>query len=337
MKRRSSNCWSVGLAAILLAVAPSFAYAKVVLVAGCSQIKGALPCEIEDHFAALVKEKSNGELLVDMHYASLGVEQQLAQSVMNGSVDIGQISNGNAARFTSALLLWDLPFLFDKYEQALDSLKTPIGQRAVAQFNKDLGVKLLIPLSAGGGRDLQTRTKLLRSPADIRGLKMRAVSSPVELATFRAWGANPTPIDYSQTAAAVRQGVVEGMEAPMQSVLAEKLYDNGLKFNTRLDFQNLFNLFFINQAKLSSLSPADQKTLIDAAEETTSWQRGFAAKEMAHAQKSLEKLGVRVYTPTADEMKQWRAVREEVWQEVAGQSGGKIDLKQAKELSESFK
>ncbi|MBI2323085.1 MAG: TRAP transporter substrate-binding protein [Chloroflexi bacterium] len=301
---------------------------------GCSQPKGDVLCAAQDKFAELVNQKSKGEVFVRQLYQGLGVEHQLTQAVMSGSVDIGMISNGNSGRFTNAFFNYDLPFLFKTYDNMLRSLDISIGQKAIEQYEKDLGVKLLFAISYGSGRDVQTRNKPLKVPADIKGLKIRVVSTPVDLAIFKAWGANPTPVDWAQTYTALQQGVVEGEQIPMVSIIAPKHYEV-VKHSIRLDYQALFQTFYINQKRFESLSPAHQKALLEAAEEAKAWNRRDAMERTQGLVKQLTDLGMTVYQPTPAEYTQWAAVRYKVWQEVAEQQKGKVDLAIAKQLYES--
>jgi tripartite ATP-independent transporter DctP family solute receptor len=283
-------------------------------------------------FAELVKEKTKGEVVIHVFYQSLGVQQQLTQSVMNGAVDMGDISNGNSGRFTTAFFNYDLPFLFKSYDNMLASLDTPIGQKAIAQFEKDLGVKVMFPLSWGVGRDIQTTKKHLKTPADIKGLKIRVVSTPIDLATFRAWGANPTPVDWAQTYTALQQGTVEGEQVPY-TVLGPNKHYEVVKYNLRLEYQMGFEPFFINAKRWEALSPEHQKAMLEAAKEAKEWHYKDAA---ALAQKIANDLanqhGVTFYKPTLEEYAQWASIREKVWEEVAEQQKGKVDLAVAKQI-----
>ena len=159
-----------------------------------------------DKFAEAVAEQSNGEVLVRVFYQSLGIEHELVQGAQSGSVDIGMITNGNANRYTDAYLELDLPFLFKRYDDLLDHMNSPLGREAIAEFEKDTGLKHLYIIGFGSGRDIQTTKKKLKTPDDIKGLKIRTISTPVELTTFKAWGANPTPVPWGQTYTALQQG-----------------------------------------------------------------------------------------------------------------------------------
>jgi TRAP-type transport system periplasmic protein len=322
-------------ASLLPATAAAQGKPVVELRAGSSVSKGGVNADGLDKFAELVQQKSKGEIVVRVFYQSLGVEQQLTQAVMTGSVDIGMISNGNAGRFTDAFFVYDLPFMFKSYANMLKTLDSPLGKTLEARAEKDLGVKYLYHMSFGVGRDIQTTKKPLRVPADIKGLKIRVVSTPIDLATFKAWGANPTPVDWGQTFPALQQGVVEGEQIPV-SLIADIRHHEVVKYSIRLDYQAIFESLFINARKLASLSPAHQRILLDAAQEAKVWQHKDAADRAQRQIKELTaKHGVEVYTPTPAEYAQWASIRETVWTQIAADLKGKIDLGLARKLYES--
>ena len=289
-------------------------------------------------FCQLASKLSNGELNVQPFYQSLGVEQQLAQAVRSGSVDIGYISSSNVARFTDAFLQFDLPFLFKNDRAYVDMLENhPAGKKAIAQLEKDLGVKVLLTTTHAydaeiNGTDLQTRDKLVTVPAGMRGLKLRTTSTPVELFILRAYGANPTPVDWGQLYSALQQGVVVGNAGTyLVPSVSIKLYEVA-KYYTAIGFRNNVNPFFMNQKKFDSLTPFQQKALLEAADQTKSLA-GQYARELVKADIDVMKnAAVQIYYPTRDEMAQWLAIRATVWQQVADQFKGKIDLGLAEEI-----
>jgi tripartite ATP-independent transporter DctP family solute receptor len=273
----------------------------------------------------LVASKTNGEVAIRVFPQSLGVEHQLVQGAQTGGVDIGMISNGNASRFTSAYLVLDLPFLFKRYEDLLDFMGTPTGHAMIGQFEKDTGLKSLYLVSFGSGRDIQTRNKALRTPSDIKGLKIRTISTPVELATFKAWGANPTPLDWDQTYGALQQGVIDGMQSNIGPVWAGKFYEV-VKHDLRINYTASFVDVFMSASKFASLAPQYQKAILDSAVETQAWIRKYAADQLQSYLDDLKAKGVEVYTPTPAEYQEWIAVRDSVWKEAAKSYAGKIDL-----------
>jgi tripartite ATP-independent transporter DctP family solute receptor len=289
-----------------------------------------------DKFAEMAAAKSGGRVTGRVFYQSLGAEHQLLQGAQAGSLDVGMISNGNAGRYTGAYYVLDLPFLFKRYEDMLDFLVSPAGRELNAQFEKDTGLKHLYVISFGSGRDIQTRTKRLRTPEDIKGLKIRTISTPVEFAIYRAWGANPTPVDWGQTYTALQQGVVDGMQSNIGPVWSGK-FEEVVKHNIRLNYTSSFVQVFMNAKKFASLPEASRKAVLDAAQEAETWTRKYSADQVEGYLADLKKRGMEIYYPTAAEYAQWTTIREKVWREVAEQQKGKIDMALANRIFSSQK
>lgn len=117
----------IALICALVIVVPASATAAgpmMSLRAGASDPEGSsAPAKALGTFCELATKLSNGQLNVQPFYQSLGVEQQLAQAVKAGSVDIGYISTASVARFTDAFLQFDLPFLFKNDRAYVDLLR----------------------------------------------------------------------------------------------------------------------------------------------------------------------------------------------------------------------
>jgi TRAP-type transport system periplasmic protein len=280
----------------------------------------------------LINKLSNGELNAQPFYQSLGIEQQIATAVKSGSVDGGFTATANLAPFTDAFMTFDLPLLYKNDRQAIETLENhPAGKKTIAQFEKDLGVKVLLLTShtydsACSGKDLNMRNKQVRVPDDIKGMKLRTASAPAEVALLKAYGANPTPVPYAQVYTALQQGVVDGNAAtPITPAAAIKLYEV-TKYYTAVGFG--FNILpiYMNQKKFDSLSASQKKAILDAAAEVKP-QAGKWARDKADAAiTEFEKAGVKIYHPNKDEMAKWMAVRGAVWKEIAETYKGKIDL-----------
>ncbi len=337
-KRTLISIALVGMLVVFAAV-PAKAAGPVVLRAGASDPEGTTaPALSIGKLCELATKLSNGELNVQPFYQSLGVEQQLAAAIKAGTVDIGFTATPNLAPFTDAYLQFDLPFLFKNDRAYIDVLENhPAGKKALAQFEKDLGVKVLLITSHTydapvSGTDLMTRNKQAKVPADIKGMKIRTSSTPVEINLMKAYGANPTPVQYGQLYTALQQGVIDGNAAtPLPPCASIKLYEV-TKYYTAIGFR--FNLLpiYMNKKKFDSLTPSQQKALLDAAAQVKPLAGQWARDKVKSSIAEYEKAGVPIYHPTKDEMAQWVSVREQVWKEIAEAFKGKIDLGLANEI-----
>jgi TRAP-type C4-dicarboxylate transport system substrate-binding protein len=235
-------------AAVVLAIfAGTQASAETKLRVAAVGIKGDMLSIPLEKWAEWVAQRSNGEIKIQVYNESLGVEATALPPVVNGTIDAAQIVNGNLAKFTTAFLSYDLPFMFRRYENAVNALSSPFGRKIIEKFESDVGVKYLFPISNGMGRDVQTSRRPLKVPADIKGLKIRVLNSPVDFATFRAWGANPTPLETSQMYSALQRGVVDGIQQSLPYVLTHKYYEV-IKYNIRLDYQAPVQIVYMNKA-----------------------------------------------------------------------------------------
>jgi len=334
---RKVGGWSavLGCAVLFLVVVitPALAGQPIVLRLGTGDPAGASSTSTTSaKFAELANQKSNGELDVKVFYQSLGTEAGLTEQVVGGSVDMGTCAMGNLSRFTDAFLTLDLPFLFKGDAAVLEFLeKDPQAKKVIEKFEKDAGLKVLLPMthtstSEVNGANISTRNKPLRTPADIKGLKLRTMTTPVDQALFKAWGANPTPVDWAQLYSALQQGVVDGSTGSTLPAYASiKMYEV-TKHYLAMGFRNFALPMFMNAKKFNSLTPAQQKALMDAAAEAGAFNRKDALGFVQRALDATRNAGTQIYFPTPDEYAQWASVRDKVWQEVAEHFKGKVDL-----------
>jgi TRAP-type C4-dicarboxylate transport system substrate-binding protein len=326
-------------ALVIFAVTPAKAAGPVVLRAGASDPEGTTaPALSIGKLCELATKLSNGELNAQPFYQSLGVEQQLAAAVKSGTVDIGFTATPNLAPFTDAFLQFDLPFLFKNDRVYIDVLENhPAGKKALARFEKDLGVKVLLITSHTydaevSGTDLMTRNKPVKVPADIKGLKIRTSSTPVEINLMKAYGANPTPIPYGQLYTALQQGVIDGNAAtPLPPCASLRLYEV-TKYYVAIGFRMNLLPIYMNQKKFDSLTPSQQKAILDAAAQVKPLAGQWARDKVKSSIAEYEKAGVPIYHPTKDEMARWMSVREKVWHQIAEEFKGKIDLTVANDI-----
>jgi TRAP-type C4-dicarboxylate transport system substrate-binding protein len=332
---------SIALVCVLLvfAVASAIAAEPIPLRAAATDPEGTtVPALAIGKLCELTTKLSKGELDAKAIYQALGGDQELAVSIKAGSVDIGYGATSNLTRFTDAFMQFDLPFLFKNDKGYIDVMEShPAGKKALAQWEKDLGVKTLMILSHAydapvSGTDLQTRSTPVKVPADMKGLKIRTGSTPVEIALVKAYGANPTPVNYSQLYSALQQGVVDGnIATPLPPYAAIKLYEV-TKYYVAIGFRINLLPIYMNQKKFDSLTAFQKGALLDAVAQTKALAHQWARDKVKTSIDEVEKAGVHIYHPTPSEMTQWLSVREKVWQQIADEFKGKVDLNIANDI-----
>jgi C4-dicarboxylate-binding protein DctP len=289
-----------GLAASLLAlslvsIAPGRALAAEfslrfahVLVADTPAGKAA------ERFAALVAERTKGRVEVKVYPAGqLGNDTQIVEQIQLNTVQIGIPPTAVLGQFEPRMQIFDLPFIFPTRAATYAVLDGDIGRELLGGLDKRGFVGLAFWES--GFKQLTSRGKPITKPADLAGLKVRTMDSPLIVAQFRAWGSNPVPIAFGETYNALQQGVVDAQENPLVSIDRMKFYE----VQDHLTLSNhayLGYVLLVNKAAWTRL-PEDLRPVIQKiAEETRDWQRAESEKLDAQLTEKMRASGMKVHT-----------------------------------------
>ncbi|MDO5289659.1 MAG: DctP family TRAP transporter solute-binding subunit [Pseudomonadota bacterium] len=257
-------------------------------------------------WANKVREKTNGRINIKLYPGvSLiqGDQTREFSALRQGVIDMAVGSTINWSPQVRALNLFSLPFLMPDYA-AIDALtQGDVGKQIFTTLEK-AGV---VPLAWGenGYRELTNSKKTVRSPADLKGMKIRVVGSPLFLDTFTALGANPTQMSWADAQPALASGAVDGQENPMSIFTAAKLHTVGQKNLTLWGYMADPLIFVVNKDIWNSWSPADRELVRQAAVEAGKEQIAIARKGLAEAgqplMKEIEGLGVSITRLSPDE------------------------------------
>ena len=247
----------------------------------------------------LVKERTQGRINIKLYPGvSLiqGDQTREFSALRQGVIDMAVGSTINWSPQVKQLNLFSLPFLMPDYA-AIDALtQGEVGKDIFATLDK-AGV---VPLAWGenGYRELSNSKRPVRTPADIKGMKIRVVGSPLFLETFTALGANPTQMSWADAQPALASGAVDGQENPMSIFTAAKLQNVGQKYLTMWGYIADPLVFVVNKQVWESWTPADRELVRQAAIEAGKEQIGIARKGMIEPGQPLLKdiaaLGVTV-------------------------------------------
>lgn len=265
-------------------------------------------------FADLVKEKSKGRLIIEIHGSGiLGADFKTVEAVKLGTIDIASNASNNMSGFTKAFLFGDLPYIFESVEKSRKVWDGPIGDELKAQVDKELNMKVLMFMDGGGFRQIGSTKKVLKTPADLKGVKMRATASQVEIAVLKEWGTNPTPVAWPEVYTAMQQGVVEGEHVQYVWMFDAKHHEV-LKYITEINSMMNIQIAVMNKAKFESLPKDLQQVLMEAAKEAEVFGSKVDKEKQLEARTQIEKSGAKIYVPTADELGQWKAAAVKVWE-----------------------
>ncbi len=262
--------------------------------------KGKVKVEVYAN-STLYKDKEEMEAL------QLGAVQMLAPSLAKfGPLGVKEFE------------VFDLPFIFDNYEDLHKVTTGPIG----ASLLKKLEAKGILGLSYwDNGLKVMSANKPLRNPEDFRGLKMRIQSSNVLDAQMRAVGSLPQKMAFSEVYQALQTGVVDGTENPPSNLYTQKMHEVQ-KYVTLSDHGYLGYAVIVNKKFWDGL-PADiRKQLENAMEQSTRYANQIAKIENDTALEAVKKSGKsELITLTAEQRKAWKKAMIKVHDQMAGRVG----------------
>ncbi len=247
----------------------------------------------------LVKERTQGRINIKLYPGvSLiqGDQTREFSALRQGVIDMAVGSTINWSPQVKQLNLFSMPFLMPDYA-AIDALtQGPVGKQIFTTLDK-AGV---VPLAWGenGYRELSNSKRAVRTPADLKGMKIRVVGSPLFLDTFTALGANPTQMSWADAQPAFASGAVDGQENPLSIFTAAKLHNVSQKHVTLWGYVADPLIFVVNKEIWASWTPADQAIVRQAALDAGKQEIALARKGLVEADQPLLKeisgLGVTV-------------------------------------------
>ncbi len=211
------------------------AVAALALAAGMAQaqtkLKFAHVYEVSEpyHTAALwaaeeIAKRTNNRYAVEVFPAStLGKESDINQGLTLGTVDIIYTGQLFAARNYGPIAIGGAPYMFRDFNHWKAYGSSPLFQEITEGYRKKSGNKV-VAITYYGERHV-TSNKEIRTPADMKGLKIRVPDAPLYTMFPRAVGANPTPIAFAEVYLALQSGTVDAQENPLPTIEAKKFYE----------------------------------------------------------------------------------------------------------------
>jgi tripartite ATP-independent transporter DctP family solute receptor len=241
-------------------------------------------------WADLVKERTQGRINIKLYPGvSLiqGDQTREFSALRQGVIDMAVGSTINWSPQVKQLNLFSMPFLMPDYA-AVDALtQGEVGKEIFATLDKS-GV---VPLAWGenGFREITNSKKAIKSPEDLKGMKIRVVGSPIFSDTFSTLGANPTQMSWADAQPALASGAVDGQENPLFLFTVLKMHTVGQKFVTTWGYVCDPLVFVVNKEIWASWTPADQAIVRQAAIDAGKQNIALARKGLVEADKPVLK------------------------------------------------
>ena len=252
-------------------------------------------------FGEILAAKLPGKYTVQAYAnAQLGDDVRATEAVRMGTLEMVMTSSSPLTGLVPAFNVFDLPFIVPS-EKAADAIfDGPVGAKLAAALDAK-GLKLLAYYE-NGFRQLTNSAREVKSPADMKGLKIRTMQNPIHLEAFRAMGANPTPMPFSEVFTAMQQKTIDGQENPIPTIWLSKFYEVQ-KYVSLTGHVYGPQIMLINKKLWESFPAADRKIIAEAAQETAVYQRALNRKLNTEFVDNLKKAGTTVTVLTPEQHK----------------------------------
>src|SRR5210317_1547325 len=216
-------------------------------------------------FKNYVEAASNGkisvELFVGTQLCSKGAE--CLQGVSDGSIDVYISTSGGAAGVFPYVQVLDLPYLMADNRIAEEVMQGDFVRTMRQMALKDSGdtIRLMTVGNTGGWRNFANTRRVIREPADMKGLKIRTVVADLPQELVKALGASPTPIPWPELFTSFQTGVVEGSKNGITDIMGMKFPDAGLQYVTLDGHAYMGALWWMSNEKFMSM-PDDMKRVV---------------------------------------------------------------------------
>ena len=281
----------------VLAALPAFATAQIELKLGHVGEPGSLIGAAADEFARNANARLGGKYKVVVYGSSqLGGDKEMLQKLKLGTIDMVEPSTVMSS-VADIFGVFEMPYLVKDRKHMQRIEKDLFWSRFEPEVEKK-GYKVLA-LWENGYRQITNNKHPINVPADLQGIKLRVPEGKWRVKMFQAYGANPSPMKFSEVFTALQTGVMDGQENPLAQIASAKFYEVQ-KYLSLTGHVYSPAYLVVSTAKWPTL-PADvRKILEDTAKETQAFVYDKAQKDDDALLEKMKAAGIKVNTANKD-------------------------------------
>jgi tripartite ATP-independent transporter DctP family solute receptor len=273
MPGRRTDILLAAATALCLAFGSQVRAQELEIQAGTTSPPGNVQSLSLDEFAERVNARIGDQAKVEVYHSSqLGSDEEMLQKLRLGTQDISQPST-IMSTLVPEFGLFDLPYLVASREHMtciIDEIVWPI----LAPKAEERGVKLL-GVWENGFRQITNNVRPIVTPADLGGIKLRTPKGVWRVRMFEAYGANPTPMPFSEVFVALQTGVIDGQENPYVNIAAGR-FQEVQKYLTETRHVYTPSFPAVSIAKFNSYPEEVQTALVEEGRNLTPWVHELA-------------------------------------------------------------
>ncbi|MDF1632658.1 DctP family TRAP transporter solute-binding subunit [Mycoplana sp. MJR14] len=268
------------------------------------------------HAAALAFEKcvegaTSGSIDVQIFPAGqLGNATTALEGLRLGTLELAVVHDGGISSVYSPFDVFALPYIFPNHETAYKVLDGDFGKEFADAMLKETGIRLLA-YADNGIRHFTNSKHPIKTPDDLKGLKMRVQPAPVFISLMESLGASPSAIDWGELPAALAQGTVDGQENGVTNIMAASLYQSQ-KYATLDGHVYSLHAYLMSDTFYQGLTDVEKKAVDTCVVEARDIHRNMTRATDLAAEKTLTDVGMEVYVPSAEEIAAFRDLAQPV-------------------------
>ncbi|WP_134703873.1 TRAP transporter substrate-binding protein [Ammoniphilus sp. YIM 78166] len=272
-----------------------------------------------DKFAEIVSQKSGGQIKVQTYFdAALGGDKQMSEAVRNGTQEMAMLSPAPLVGTVKEFGIFDLPYTFSNEKEIDALLQGSFGQKMLDFLPQYDWIGL--GWWESGFRNVTNNKRPITKAEDFKGLKIRTMENKIHLQAFKEFGANPTPMSFSEVFTALESEAIDGQENPVQIIETSR-------FNEVQKYLSLTKHVYAPAILLTSkkfwdqLSEEEKKILQEAADEAGQFSRGENRSSTQKTIENLKSTGMEVNEISPEEMKKMQEMTKPVIEQFSSQIG----------------
>ena len=244
-------------------------------------------------FVEILKQKVGDKVEIQVFdNGVLGNERDVTEGITLGSQEMCITTLGVLTNYEPQLGVMNLPFIFNDWNQVNAVLTKGIMDEPFAKLEKNKKMKAL-GVFALGFRNVGSNKTPISSLDSFKGLKIRVPQAPIFIDTFKALGANPTPVPWGELYTAMQTKVVDAFENS-SPVIEQFKMNEVTKFLSKTNHIWEGGILLISSSKFNSFPPDVQDAFIFAAQESAKYQRGLIEQQSNQVESKLAAAGMKV-------------------------------------------
>ncbi|ALJ05875.1 C4-dicarboxylate ABC transporter substrate-binding protein [Pseudalgibacter alginicilyticus] len=246
-------------------------------------------------FQEVLEKKSEGKLVIKVFPdGMLGSEREVLELLQIGSVAITKVSAATLSNFVPEYHVLGIPYLFRSKEHQFEVMEGPIG-KSILEKGEKFWLRGLCYYDAGS-RSFYTSKKAIRTPEDLKGLKIRVMNNQMAINMVNAMGGSATPMAYGELYTAIQQGVVDGAENNPPSFVSSNHHEVA-KYYTLDQHSSVPDVLIIGTKFWETLSEEERVWVQESADESAQAEKVYWNESVEESMNIAKEFGVEIITP----------------------------------------